>query len=79
MVLQMGDICKGLELQQIGHVSKRASRLFCIIYRRNQSGCEKANKMGFLPSILWVFLNIFVALMKITMCFKQLEASHNIS
>ena len=45
---------------------------------RNQSGCELAKNVGFLPFIRWVFLTnyIFVALMKITMCFKQLEASH---
>ena len=50
-------------------------------YGRNQSGCEKAKKMGFLPFDLWVFLTIyiFVALMKITRCFKQLEASHIMS
>ena len=38
-------------------------------------------KKGFLPSLLWVILTIyiFVALMKLTMCFKQLEASHIMS
>ena len=52
-----------------------------LIYGRNQSGCEKAKNLVFLPFILWVFLTIyiFVALMKITMCFKQLGASHNMS
>jgi len=37
--------------------------------------------MGFLPSILLVFLTIYIffALMKITMCFKHLEASHIMS
>ena len=51
------------------------------IYGRNQSGCEKAKHVEFLPFILWVFLTIyiFIALMKITMCFKQLEASHIMS
>ena len=50
-------------------------------YGRNQSGCKNAKEVGFLPSILWVFLTIyiFVALMKITMCFKQLEASNIMS
>ena len=28
------------------------------IYGKNQSGCEKAKKVGFLLSILWVFLTI---------------------
>ena len=52
-----------------------------VIYGRNQSGCEKAKNVGFLPFILLVFLTIYivVALMKITMCFKQLEASHIMS
>ena len=51
------------------------------LYRRNQSGCQKAKKVAFLPFILWVFLTIyiFVALMKITMCLKQLEVSHIMS
>ena len=42
---------------------------------------KRLKKMGFLPSLFWVFLTIyiFVALMKITMCFKQLEASHIMS
>ena len=42
-----------------------------------QSGCEKAKNVGFLSFILWVFFTIYIfdALMKITMCFKQLEAS----
>ena len=37
--------------------------------------------VGFLPIILWVLLTIyiFVALMKIIMCFKQLEACHIMS
>ena len=50
-------------------------------YARNQSGCKNAKKVGFLPSLLWVFLTIYicVALMKLTMCFKQLKASHIIS
>ena len=35
----------------------------------------------FFPFILWVFMTIYIsiALMKITMCFKELEASHNMS
>ena len=47
------------------------------VYGRNQPGCEKTKKVGFLPLILWVFLTfyIFVVLIKLTMCFKQLEAS----
>ena len=51
------------------------------IYGRNQSGCEKAKYVGFLPFILWVFLNIyvFVDLIKITTFFKQLEANHIMS
>ena len=58
-----------------------ASSTFWQIYGRNQSGCEKDKKMGFLPSILWVFLTIYIsfALMKITMCFKHLEESHIMS
>ena len=50
-------------------------------YGRNQSGCEKAKNVGFLPFILGAVLtiNIFVNLMKIPMCFKQLEASHIMS
>ena len=50
-------------------------------YGRKQSGCERAKNVGFLPFILWVFLTIyiFVALMKITMWLKQLEASHIMS
>ena len=52
-----------------------------LIHRRNHSGCEKAKNVGFLPFILWVFLTIYicVALMKINMCFKQLEANHIMS
>ena len=50
-------------------------------YGRNQSGCEKAKKVGFLASILWVFLTFYIvfALLKINMCFKHLEASHIMS
>ena len=46
------------------------------VYGRNQSGCEKAKNVGFLPFILWIFITIYicVALMKLTMCFKELEA-----
>ena len=46
-----------------------------------QSGCKEAKNVGFLPFFLWVFLTIYncVALMKITMCFKQLEAIHIMS
>ena len=53
----------------------------CHIYGRNQSGCEKAKSVGFLPFILLVLLTIYisVALMKITICFKQLEASNIMS
>ena len=42
---------------------------------------EKTKHVGFLPFILWVFftINICVALMKITKCLKQLEASHIMS
>ena len=45
--------------------------LILTIYGRNQSGCEKAKYVGFLPFILLVFLTIYIwiALMKITMCF----------
>ena len=52
-----------------------------LTYGRNQSGCEKAKNLGFLPFILWVFLTIYIwiALMKITMCFYCLEASHIMS
>ena len=41
------------------------------IYGRNQSGCEQAKNVGFLLFTLWVFLTIyiFVAMMKITICF----------
>ena len=54
---------------------------FDLIYGRNQSGCEKAKNLGFLPFLLWVFLTIYicVALTKITMRFKQLEVSHIMS
>ena len=59
------------------HVSLRIC-WFNIVYGRNQSGCEKVKNGGFLPFILCVFLTIYicVALMKLTMCFKQLEASY---
>ena len=42
---------------------------------------KRQKKMGFLLFILWVFLTIyiFVALMKLIMCFKHLEASHIMS
>ena len=55
--------------------------VYYFIYGRNQLGCENSKNVGFLPFILWVFLtiHIFVALMKITFCFKQLEASHIMS
>ena len=51
------------------------------IYGRNQSGCEKVKNVGFLASILWVFLTIYVgfALLKINMCFKHIEVSHTMS
>ena len=51
------------------------------LFGRNQSGCEKAKKVGFLPFIIWVFLTnyIFFALIEFTMCFKHLEASHIMS
>ena len=54
---------------------------FEAIYGRNQSVCEKAKSLEFLPPILWVFLTIYIfyALMKIIMCFKHLEASHTMS
>ena len=50
-------------------------------YGSYQSGCEKAKNVGFSPFILCVILTIyiFVALMEITMCFKQLEACHIVS
>ena len=37
--------------------------------------------VGILPSILWVFLTIYIlsALMKISMCFRHLELSHIMS
>ena len=46
-----------------------------MIYGRNQSGYEKAKNVGFLPFSLLVFLTIYIfaALMKIAMCFMQLE------
>ena len=39
---------------------------------------KRLKNVEFLLFILWIFLTIYicVALMKITMCFKQLEASH---
>ena len=30
------------------------------IYGRNQSGYTKATKVGFLPSIVWVFLTTYI-------------------
>ena len=51
---------------------------FCTFpYGRNQSGCEKAKNVGFLPFILLVFLNIYicVGLMKVNMCFKQPQST----
>ena len=55
--------------------------IYVLVYGRNQSGCEKSKNVGFLLFIHWAFLTIyiFVALMKITMCFYQLEASHFMS
>ena len=52
--------------------------IFTILFGSNQSGYEKAKDLGFLPFILWIFLTIYnlFALMKITICFKQLEVSH---
>ena len=49
------------------------------IYGRNPSGCEWAKNVDFLPFILLGTIYISVALMKITMCFKQVEASHIMS
>ena len=46
-------------------------------YGKNPSGCEKANKVVFLLSIL-DHLHFF-ALIKITICFKHLKASHILS
>ena len=42
---------------------------------------KRQKNVGFLPFKLWLFLTIyiFVALMQITICFKQLEASHIMS
>ena len=42
---------------------------------------KRLKKVGFLLSIRWVFLTIYiiVALMKISICFKQLESSHIMS
>ena len=42
---------------------------------------KKPKKVGFLASILWVFLiiNIVFALLKTNMCFKHLEASNIMS
>ena len=50
-------------------------------YGRNQSGCEKAKKVGFVASKLWVFLTMYIvfAWLKIDMCFKHLEVSHIMS
>ena len=51
------------------------------LYGRNQSGCEKAKMWNFYP-LLFGFsqpFTHFFALMKISMCFKQLEASHIMS
>ena len=52
------------------------------IYMGGISQDAKRLKMwDFLPFILWAFLTIyiFVVLIKITMCLKQLEASHIMS
>ena len=42
---------------------------------------KRLKKKGCLPSIFWVFLtiNIFFALLKITMCLRHLEESHIMS
>ena len=42
---------------------------------------KRLKMWDFLPFILWAFLTIyiFVVLIKITMCLKQLEASHIMS
>ena len=55
--------------------------IYLYLYGRNQSGCEKAKNLVFLPFILWVFLTNYIsfALMKFTKCFKQLEVSHIMS
>ena len=49
--------------------------------RRTSQNVKKAKKVGFLPSILWVFLTIYIffALMKSSMFLKHLEASHIMS
>ena len=60
-------------------VTRMPDILYLFIFGRNQSGCEKTKKkVGFLPSTLWILLAIYIcfALMKTTMCFKHLEASH---
>ena len=51
------------------------------IYERNQSGCEKAKKMGFVAFTLCIFLTIDIlfALLKINMRFKHVEAGHIMS
>ena len=51
------------------------------VYGRNRSECEKAKKVGFLASILWVFLTIYIilALLKINMCLRHKEATYIMS
>ena len=55
--------------------------LFIIYMVGISQDVKKTKNLEFLPYILWVFVTIyiFVALRKITMRFKQLEASHIMS
>ena len=78
---QTPAMCKtlGLEVIQSMYFARKVELIQVIwLYGRNQSGCKKAIHVGLLLYILWVFLTIyiFVALIKITIFFKQLEASH---
>ena len=61
-------------------------KIFLFRYRFGYMGgtsqdVKRLKKLGFLASILWVFLTIYIVfvLMKINMCFKHLEASHIMS
>ena len=64
-----------------GLFSRNPGRPHPLLYGRNQSEYEKAKNVGFLHFIHSFFLTIyiFVVLIKITICFNELEDSHIMS
>ena len=58
-IMKAAGLQNGIESQEIHSYSEVGNHVICI-YERNQSGCEKAKKVEFLPPILCVFLTICI-------------------